>query len=144
MLTKDEATKIATAINAARPDWSIPSLMAVLGDKRCRTRAYRDLFLAFCALALDPASLKPTRIYGEGPWWEITRPVGGVSASAWIQTPTPSDCDICGRPPNWRHIDHVYQPRDVNGRGTPKPDELDELIAATAHTLTAKQPEETP
>ena len=142
MLTKDEATRIAGAVNQARPDWSPQSLMAVLGDERCRRRAYRDLFLAFIALALDDDSRKPTRILVDGPWWQVGAPrAGDVSASAWIRPPAPDDCDVCGLGPDRPHADHEYTPRHSSGYGQPIPDPLRESIseqmAATKLALTA-------
>lgn len=74
MLTKPEAERIAAAVNGLRPDWSINGILTVLADERLRLkRTYRDTCLAFTALALDPETVKPTRIFEHGPWWEATR-----------------------------------------------------------------------
>lgn len=146
MLSKKEAEKIAGAANVHRPDWSIAQLMGVLGDERIRVRrTYRDTAVAMAWVATDIDSRQPTRLLAdEGPWWEAARPLRGVSASAFIQPLTPTDCDVCGRPPDWRHIDHDYQPRNINGHGTRAPmDQLVDLIATTRLEMTAA-PEEEP
>ena len=145
MLTKEEAERLAQAINALRPDWHIPSLITFLGTNDRWKRPYRDLTLELVYVALDPASKTPARIDQDGPWTRLHQQTQ-ASASADIDPLKPSDCDICGRPPNWRHIDHVYQPRDISGHGIPIPEpkrqELAELMAATELELTAAKPEE--
>lgn len=115
MLTREEAQRIAAAVNALRPDWAQAGLMTVLSDERIRlTRTYRDTAVAFVALAADPESRKPTRIFEHGPWWESARPVGAVTPLRKI----PDDaCATCFEPER-AHVlghlaDHSYlHPRD--------------------------------
>lgn len=110
MLSKKDAEKIATAVNAIRPDWSINGLMAVLGDPRCRNRATNDLTIAFIALAVDESSRKPTRIYEHGPWWEILRPLNTVPHIRAIE---PTDCIVCSKPKHLHTVpayaDHEFR-----------------------------------
>ena len=120
MLSKDEAQRIALCVNALRPDWSTNGLMSVLGDDRCRMRAPRDITLAFVALALDPASRKPGRIFEAGPWWDVTKPVGPTVAH--YRTITAADCGICYRPAELHSRlspfdDHEWEPQQAQGVG---------------------------
>jgi hypothetical protein len=99
--------------------------MAVLGDDRCRRRAYRDLFVAFVALALEPDSLKPTRIYADGPWWLAARPRAAEGGQN-IRRPEPTDCHHCHRPAHANIPgDHDYLAvRDFRPQPTPMPEQV--------------------
>lgn len=147
MLTKDQAENICRIVNVIRPDWNQTGIMAILGDERLRVdRSYRAAAVAFVALALDPASRKPTRIFEHGHWWEAARPIGDQpSASAWIRTPAGDDCDICGRPPASPHPEHQYAPLNSSGYGSRLTDEqrqqLDDRIAEAELARTAAEPE---
>lgn len=127
-MNKDEATRIAGAVNALRPDWGAHGVLTILADDRLRHRAYGDVAKAFVALALDPASRKPTRIHEDGPWWIAARPdAREVNTSSLIRRPLADDCDVCLRPradhgPG-RNDDHEYRQRNASGHGTPMPDE---------------------
>lgn len=98
MLTKEEAQRIAAAVNILRPDWSTNGLMSVLVDDRCRKRPVKDLTLAFVALALDSTTRKPTRIYEHGHWWEILAPRVGPTGYKAIDKDT---CYVCGFVGGW-------------------------------------------
>lgn len=75
MIEKEQAERIAGAIACLRPDWSEKQIMGVLADPRIRERRiFRDVAIAMTALALDPASRQPTRIFEHGHWWEILAP----------------------------------------------------------------------
>lgn len=132
MLTKEEAQRIALCVTSLRPDWSTNGLMTVLADDRCRHRVPRDLTLAFVALALDPTSRKPTRIFEAGPWWDVTRPVGPtVQQYRVIGT---DDCGICYRPAELHSRlspvdDHEWEPQRFEGVG-PTPEQKLALEAA--------------
>jgi hypothetical protein len=128
-MNKQEATRIAGAINALRPDWGVSGLMSILGDDRLRNRAYEDMTRTFVALALDPKSAKPTRVFEDGPWWHVTT-LGRRerNTSSNIRHAAPTDCDICGFPAD-RHVvaslnDHDYRPRNASGHGTTAPEGL--------------------
>lgn len=135
MLSKDEAQRIASAVNALRPDWSINGLMSVLGDTRCRNRPRKDLTIAFVTLALDETSRKPTRIYEHGPWWEVLAPKVGTTVS--YRELGPDDCDICSRPQTMHPIsstdNHAWEPQDSRGKGhAPTPEQRAAIDAAAA------------
>jgi hypothetical protein len=128
-MNKQEATRIAGAINALRPDWGVSGLMTILGDDRLRSRAYEDMTRTFVALALDPQSAKPTRVFEDGPWWHATT-LGRreTNTSSSIRRARHDDCGICGYPAD-RHVvdslmDHEYQPRHASGRGVKAPEGL--------------------
>lgn len=136
-MNKQEATRIAGAINALRPDWGRSGLISILADERLRHRAYEDATRAFVALALDPASEKPTRIYEEGAWWHATYSRREHNSSARIRRTRSDDCDICGHPPA-RHVvaslnDHEYRPRNASGPGIHAPSGLTRTTAQEEH-----------
>lgn len=142
MLTKTEAEQLAKAVNALRPDWSQASLMAVLGDERCRLRPRHDISLAFVALALDDQSRKPTRIYEHGPWWEILRPIGQTAPN--YRAVLPTDCGICSRPFEFHSAlskldDHEYEPLADRKPGVgPTPEQKAAIKAARVEAELAR------
>lgn len=113
MLTREEAQLIAGAINVLRADWSVPSIMAILGDDRLRhRRTYRQVVVAFAALASDPECRKPTRIFEHGPWWVAAHPLAPVISM--YRRPTGLDCSICSLPEEAcraRRGGHEFDPR---------------------------------
>lgn len=147
MLTQTEAQQLAKAVNALRPDWSQASLMAVLGDERCRLRPRRDISLAFIALALDDQSRKPTRIYEHGPWWEILRPIGQSAPN--YRAVLPTDCGICSRPFEFHSAlskldDHEYEPLADRKPGVGPTAEQKAAIQAAAIEAQKARPEPAP
>lgn len=148
MMTKDEAQRIANAVNALRPDWSIAGVMSILADGRCRNKPLTDLTMAFVALALDPASRKPTRIYEHGPWWEVLAPRIGMTTE--YRVVTDSDCAICSRPYELhsrlsQNDPHEWEPQHARGEGErPAPDvraAIDAAIADAKHAAAAAKEE---
>lgn len=135
MLTKPEAERIAAAVSALRPDWSEEGVLAILGDERLRIRrTYRDTAVAFIALAADPESAKPTRIFEHGPWWEATKPA--VNTSDLLGHNRTDDCAECGRPREGHHEpDHAYR-RPNTGVGMPEKvrAEIDAVLGRTKET----------
>jgi hypothetical protein len=133
MLTKEEAQRIALCVSALRPDWSRNGLMAVLADDRCRHRVPRDITLAFVALALDPTSRKPTRIFEAGPWWDVTRPVGPTVQQ--YRVIGPDDCGVCYRPAGFHSKlsavdDHEWEPQRFGQGVGPTPEQKAAIQAA--------------
>ena len=113
MITKSEADRIATAITAARPEWSHAQIMGVLGKESIREkRCYADTFHAMLAVALDPKTKQPTRVLEAGPWWGV-----GAALNEPINTtsllPKPdfeSGCHICLRPAlGHDDTDHTFE-----------------------------------
>ncbi len=130
-MNKDEATRIAGAITSLRPDWHFNGLMKVLGDDRICTKAYTDIARVFVALALDPNSQRPTRVYEDGDWWDAAK--RWISSGPEIPHGRPDDCDTCHRPRDAAHIDHEYVPRDGYERA-PMPEHLrKQLTNPTTH-----------
>lgn len=97
MLTREEANRIADAIQVLRPDWGRLGVMSVLGEQRIRAqRQYRDVVVAFVAVATDPDSKTPARLLEHGPWWEAARPLAPVVQL--YRRPTGLDCVTCSLP----------------------------------------------
>ena len=129
-MNKQEATRIAGAISHLRPDWHANGLMTVLADERLRDRPYADIVRVFVALALDPSSKRPTRIYEAGDWWDAAR--RWISSGPDIPHGRPDDCDICHRPKEAAHMDHDYTPRDAYERA-PMPESLRKQLTNPTH-----------
>ena len=111
-MNRDEARRIADALQPLRADWSIAQVMAVLGHDQIRLRSYRDVAIAAVAVALDPTTRQPTRLLDKGPWWDATRPFAPVIQL--YRRPTGLDCRICSQPEaecRRRIGDHVFDPR---------------------------------
>lgn len=139
-MNKDEAIRLAAAINSLRPDWSTNGLMTVLGDDRNRNRPVLDVALAFVALALDPKSRKPTRIYEHGPWWELLAPRVGSSVAYKVIADT--DCAICSQPEPMHPLsptdDHRWEPQHARAEShKPTPEQRAVLDAAAAEAKRA-------
>lgn len=133
-MIKSEAERIAGAVSMLRPDWSIPLLMAVLGDRRMINRPYADAAIAMVALATDPTTTKPGRIHESGRWWQAVTAV--TQGTPQIRAISPDDCDICTKPRHMHPIaptdDHEWMPRR-NGRGDkPTPEQRVEIDKANA------------
>ena len=122
MLTRDEADRIADAIQALRPNWNRPQLMAVMGDDRIRLRRQaKDVAAALSWLALDADTRQPTRLYEAGPWWATTDPPGSPPK---YRASDPTDCATCGRPRGGCLDDeHEYEPAHARAQGVPRPKE---------------------
>lgn len=126
-MNRDEATRIAAAINALRPDWARAGIFKLLEHEYLHPRSFESATRALVEVALDPRSVKPTRVLEAGPWWDATRP-RDQSTSTSIRRPASDDCDICNHPPA-KHganslMDHEYRPRHSSGRGVKAPPEL--------------------
>lgn len=86
-LTDVEASRIADAVAALRPDWPARSVRALVAG-RLRDRAFADVALALTAVAVDPASETPARVLEPGPWWTATRANRPGAATPVPSTPT--------------------------------------------------------
>lgn len=71
-LTDVEASRIADAIAALRPDWPARSLRHFVAAK-LRGHAFADALVALAVVAADPTSETPARVLEPGPWWTATR-----------------------------------------------------------------------
>lgn len=126
-MNREEATRIAAAINALRPDWPRAGIFKLLGHEYLIGRSLETATRALVEVALDPTSQKPTRVLEPGPWWNSTHPRDRNTSSS-IRRAGPSDCDICGHPAE-RHVvaslnDHEYRPRNASGYGVAAPEGL--------------------
>lgn len=68
VITKNDAERLAAAINMIRPDWPVQSLLTLL--RGYATRPLRDIGVALAWVALDPDSESPGRLAQDGPWWK--------------------------------------------------------------------------
>lgn len=93
-LTDTEASRIADAIAAVRPDWPARSLRQFVAA-RLRDRAFADVLVALAVVAADPASETPARVLEPGPWWLATRANRPTDATF---VPGPGDDPACPLP----------------------------------------------
>jgi hypothetical protein len=131
MVTKQEAQRIAAAVNLLRPDWRTALIMTVLGDERNINRPYADLAIAMTAVAVDPASKKPGRIHENGIWWNSALASTPIKMPRY---PSPTDCGVCGRPFELHSSlsavdDHEYETQRAKGVG-PTPEQKAAIRAA--------------
>ncbi|HTY35380.1 hypothetical protein [Mycobacterium sp.] len=77
MLTDNELTRLADMAAALRPDWHARSVRAYLAKSAHARRAYADVALALCAVAVDPKADTPARLDQHGPWWALHRALTG-------------------------------------------------------------------
>lgn len=87
MPSNDEIQRIATAMNALRPDWKHSSLVTFLGRHHA-TRAYRDLAIAAVVVASDPTTKTPELLNKHGNWWAAAQAASGSVATT---VPRPDD-----------------------------------------------------
>lgn len=139
MLTKNEAQSLAAATNALRPDWSVAQLMGVIADERLRVRrTFRDVAIALTALAVDPNTRQPTRIFEHGHWWEMLAPTKPVVHYRVIED---DDCAVCFRPRTVHSrlstVDgHDYEPQHSRSTSATANDE--QRVALDAASVAAK------
>lgn len=85
MATLDEIHRIATAMNALRPDWRLSSLVTLLTNHHAH-RAYADLAVAATVVATDRTTRTPQLLNEHGRWWEAAQAGSGVGRES---TPMP-------------------------------------------------------
>ena len=87
-IDKTEAERIAEAVHCLRPDWVASSIVRLIGESPdLRTRAYRDLAVAFAYIACDVASLTPGRVRENGPWWAHTNAQRATTSTITTRCP---------------------------------------------------------
>ena len=74
-MNKIEATRLAAAAHALRPDWPAQSVLTLLGQ--VAAWAYRDAAVQLAWLAADEETTTPARLLQDGPWRKLTRLVDG-------------------------------------------------------------------
>jgi len=84
-----EITRLASALNALRPDWPHASLVTFI-TRELSGRAYRDAAVVLTWVACDPATQTPKRVLERGPWWDALAGGAGVQA-------TPDNSTLEGR-----------------------------------------------
>lgn len=80
MANRDEIQRIATAMNALRPDWKHSSLVTFLTGHA--TRAYRDLAIAATVVATDPTTKTPQLLNQHGAWWAAAQAATGTASTS--------------------------------------------------------------
>ena len=98
-MNDNEATRIAHAMNAARPDWPIKQLETLLGDLRISHRPRRDVFVAMAWVASEADTTSPYRVLESGPWWKAAGFDGGEMTISHTGKTVGADADprhVCG------------------------------------------------
>lgn len=75
-----EAQRIAAAINIARPDWPMSSLLSFVRNN-LMTRPRRDVFVALAWVASESETQTPARVLESGPWWRAAGIEGATGAA---------------------------------------------------------------
>jgi len=133
MIDKADAERIAQAVHDLRPEWPAQSVLTLIGNSEdLRTRAYRDLAVAFTYVACDPASLTPGRVREQGPWWQHTNAQKATVSAVTTRCPDHAahaawncpDCDAATTPPpvNWRDGLTLTRRDRPKARTEPTPD----------------------
>lgn len=121
MLTRQEAERIAQAVNALRPDWPIPSLLNLIWKHK--DRPLLDVAVELTWVALLPDTKTPGRIDADGPWKHATKAAPRENVVSY-RAASPLDCATCGRPKGQCIDDeHDYEPAHARTRGVPRPKE---------------------
>jgi len=110
MLTRDEAMRCAHAAVALRPDWTIPQLMAVLGDTRVKPRPFPHVAIALAYIAGDEDTKSPGRLFAAGPWWDACRTRSAEPSTPVFRPLAADDCHECGGSKLGSHAGHSYTP----------------------------------
>lgn len=140
-LTDVEASRIADAIAAARPDWPARSLRAFVAGN-LRDRAFADVLVALAVVAADPASETPARVLEPGPWWTATK-ANRPSDSTW--TPGPGSEPACTRPGHEHEIARACRACRAEALAGEQPDQPARPVPAPVDQLRAalrRTPEE--
>ena len=67
-ITEQQARALAYLLNQVRPDWPVPSLMALL-EKNREVPSLGALTIAAVTKALEPSCKTPAPIWAPGPHW---------------------------------------------------------------------------
>lgn len=142
-MTRNEAERIARAVNALRPDWPVQSLMTFLGKHA--DWPVLDLTLQLTYVAMDPKTKTPNRIEQHGDWKYL---LVGPREQAGVQYryTDPRDCTTCGRPEkDCRKDGHDYVPIFTRHDDRATPDQIAAVravIDTTTNPLRRNQEEE--
>ena len=104
-----EIERVAAAIHQLRPDWPAASLRTFI-TKNLAERPRRDVAVALAWIACEPATAKPARVLGAGPWWKAAAVEGAASnRDPWDPG---GCCTVCSLPEDrcralWAD-DHAY------------------------------------
>lgn len=93
-----EIERIAAAINVARPDWPLSSLITLLKRPELAYRPRRDVFVALAWVASETATQTPARVIEAGPWWKA---VAVDSSQALTRYPPKRGEDCTQHPGEW-------------------------------------------
>ncbi|MFL0459106.1 hypothetical protein ACH0CA_01310 [Kytococcus sedentarius] len=91
-MNKDEAQTLTHAVRALRPEWRADWVMEALAHPDIRFRPFRQMVVAFMAVAADPESKSPRRIHESGDWWKA------AAVAMREEPPTPTPDPIRSRP----------------------------------------------
>ncbi len=97
-MNEAEIERIAAAINVARPDWPLPSLITLLKRPELAHRPRRDVFVALAWVASETATQTPARVIEAGPWWKAA---AADSSQALTRYPPKRGEDCPRHPGEW-------------------------------------------
>ena len=134
MIDKAEAERIAEAVHDLRPEWPAKSVLTIIANSPdLRSRAYRDLAVAFAYVACDETSLTPARVREQGPWWQHTNAQKATVSAVTTRCPDHPEraawkcpeCDAERTPPpaDWRGDVTLSRRARPKTRPEPEPDE---------------------
>lgn len=74
----EERLRIARAVHAYRPDWTVEHLDSMI-RLHLKNHTYREVRVAFAVIVDEPAARTPEYVLNpKGPWWELVAKVSGV------------------------------------------------------------------
>ena len=89
MMTRNEATAIATIAVGIRPDWDHAGVLTAL--HKVRDRVLAEVARAAIAAALDHRNRTPAVIALKGPHWDTGTSTGAATTDADWRHPRPND-----------------------------------------------------
>lgn len=78
----EERLRIARAVHAYRPDWTVESLDSFI-RLHLKNHTYREVRVAFAVIVDEPAARGPEYVLNpKGPWWKLVGELGGTTPPA--------------------------------------------------------------
>lgn len=140
MLTRNEAERLAAAVNALRADWPTASLLKFLSQRK--ERPLLDLTIELCWVAQLPETKTPGRIDEDGPWKSAVRDSLPFSATGVLEhIDYGTACTVCLKP-----RDHLWHggTGTVNDHDWTKPSEPAPMPAEVRAAMTPPDPDTGP
>lgn len=91
---------LARAVRMIRPEWPHQWVMEVLAHSDVAPRPFRQVAVAFIAVAADPDTKYPQRLHEGGDWWKAA--TVAMREEPTTPTPTPMRARACPEHPDQR------------------------------------------